>query len=399
MQISFSRLRIVILGYIVRGPLGGLVWHHLQYVLGLKKMGHDVLFIEDSDDYISCYNPVSNEMTTDPTYGIKFIKEIFEEFDLADKWAYYDAHRDIWFGQSQKKVREFCITADFLLNISCVNPLRETTLKISRRVLLDTDPAFTQLRHLTEPTALQKAKTHTHFFSFGENFGKPFCKIPDDGLNWISTRQPVVADAWEKTEGNPHSPLTTVMQWDSYKEKEYNGRSFGMKSKSFTKYMDLPKYSTEAFELAIGSSTKPGELLQKKGWRLSDSTLITKTPKSYQHFIKNSKAEWSVAKAGYVVSNSGWFSERSTCYLASGRPVIVEDTGFSNIFETGRGLLSFTTMEEAIACIEEMNRNYTRHCQWAIEIVEQYFSYTTVLTTLLKNIYQSPPRIILPEKK
>ena len=218
-----SRLRIVVLGYIVRGPLGGLVWHHLQYVLGLHLLGHEVLFLEDSDDYPSCYQPDSYEMSRDPAYGLQFIQQAFAPYGLSDKWAYYDAHELRWYGQTSTQVHRFIQSADVLLNLSGVNVLREVTLlQIPQRVLIDTDPAFTQIRHLSEPAAYTLATQHNHFFTFGENFGLPECSIPDDGFQWRATRQPVVLDLWPQSPGNSSQPWTTVMQWDSYRVREWN---------------------------------------------------------------------------------------------------------------------------------------------------------------------------------
>lgn len=389
MPISSSKLRIVLLGYIIRGPLGGLVWHHLQYVLGLKKLGHEVLFLEDSEDFASCYNPQTNEMTTNPGYGLKFIKEIFGRFGLTDQWAYYDTHENRWFGLSEKKVRNFCASADLILNLSGVNPLRPYTFQIPKRVLIDTDPVFTQIRHLTESESMIKAKQHTHFFSYGENIGQSYCTVPDDGFQWQPTRQPVVLEYWKESEGNPASAWTTVMQWDSYKTREFGGHTFGMKSKSFAPYVDLPGNSDERFALAIGSATAPTDLLINKGWQVLSSLTITETAEAYQQFIRQSKGEWSVAKEGYVISKSGWFSERSAGYLASGLPVVIQETGFSQVIKTGEGLLSFTTPDEAIAAIDNVNNNYKKHCKNAREIAEEYFKFDKVLNNLLQSSFSS----------
>ncbi len=387
MQILSSKLRIVLLGYIIRGPLGGLVWHHLQYALGFKKMGHEILFLEDSEDYPSCYDPQINEMTINPAYGLKFIKEIFDRFDMTDQWAYYHEHGKQWFGLSQKTVMDFCKRADLIINLSGINPVRDYTAQIPKRVLIDTDPVFTQVRHLTEIESQIKANQHTHFFSFGENIGQSFCSVPNDGFPWQTTRQPVVLDCWKMSEGNPTAAWTTVMQWDSYKTREYDGRSFGMKSNSFAPYIDLPEFTGESFELAIGSTSAPTDLLKKKGWKVLSSLTVTKTAETYQQFIRQSKGEWSVAKEGYVISNSGWFSERSAGYLASSLPVIVQDTGFSKFIETGNGLLSFSSLNEVVEAIEKINSNYTKHCKWAREIAEKYFDHNAVLNSLLDKIY------------
>ncbi len=388
---SFKKLHIIIAGYIVGGPLGGLVWHHLQYVLGLHQMGHEVLFVEDSDDYPSCYNPQTHLLSDDPAYGLEFINNVFRQYDLHHQWAYYHQPVNRWYGKSEKDIKDFIQKADLFLNLSGVNPLRDNFLSIPIRVLLDTDPVFTQIRHLTEPATLLRARQHNRYFTYGENFGKPASGIPNDGLHWQPTRQPLCLSAWEFTKGNSNGQWTTVMQWDSYKVREYNGRSYGMKSASFDDYFYLPTQCGDSFELAAGSETTPREKLLASGWHLADPLAVTLTPYSFQQYLRRSKGEWSIAKQGYVSANSGWFSERSTGYLASGRPVIVQDTGFSDFIETGRGLFAFSTPGEALSAIEDVNRDYASHCKWARELAAEYFRFDKVLSSLLQNCFVASP--------
>jgi hypothetical protein len=347
-----SRLRIIVLGYIVRGPLGGLAWHHLQYVMGLARLGHDVYFVEDSDEYPSCYDPIRNTMDTDPAYGLRFAKRTFDRVGLNDRWAYYDAHTSRWLGPCTDRILEVCATADFLLHMSGKNPLRPWLMKIPMRALVDTDPVFTQIRHLTDPAARTVALQHTSFLSFGENIGLDGCTIPRDGLPWQTTRQPVVLDAWPVTPGRSQGKFTTVMQWDSYPACEYDGLRYGMKSDSFGPYMELPERAGHVFELAVGSSTAPKELLRRKGWVVRNPLEPTQDPWTYQRYIQHSKAEFGVAKHGYVVSHSGWFSERSAAYLASGRPVLIQETGFSDWLQTDSGVIPFNSPEEAVDGIQ-----------------------------------------------
>jgi len=381
-----SKLRILVLGYIVRGPLGGLVWHHLQYVLGLLKLGHDVIFFEDSDDYASCYNPRTGEVDTNPEYGLHFIDKVFRRLNLKNRWAYYDAHTSRWLGKTEAEMFDFFASTDVLLNVSGVNLLRDWLLAIPRRAFIDTDPAFTQIRHLTDKNARELAGRHNHFFTFGENYGRSDCSIPEDGLMWKPTRQPLVIDCWQVSKGVQNGSWTTVMQWDSYQTLKYDGKTYGMKSASFDEYVDLPQMSGEKFELAIGSPNAPRELLQSKGWKTINPLVPTRTPGTYQKYIQNSKAEWTVAKQGYISSRSGWFSERSAAYLASGRPVLTEETGFSRFIEIGAGLLAFSTKEETLAGIKQINSDYDKHCKIAREIAASYFSHKKILSELLNNI-------------
>jgi hypothetical protein len=378
-----SGLRIIVAGYIVRGPLGGLAWHHLQYVLGLVRLGHDVLFIEDSDDYPCCYDPERNMTDADPTYGLAFAARAFDRLGLESRWAYHDAHRSQWCGPAGPAAERRAAAADLLLDLSGVNPLRPWLLDIPRRALVDTDPAFTQIKHLTRPDALAAARRHTSFFTFGENVGKSGATIPDDGLPWQPTRQPIVLDAWTVTPGPERGKLTTVMQWESYPALEHDGCRYGMKSDSFESIVELPRRVGKVFELAIGSPSAPRARLRDMGWSVRDPLRPTRDPWSYQAYIRRSRGEFGVAKHGYVVSDSGWFSERSAAYLASGRPVVVQETGFSRWLSAGSGVLPFRNLAEAAAGVEELRDRYVYHCHAARAIAEEYFDSRQVLDRLV----------------
>ncbi len=386
-----SSLRIVVLGYIVRGPIGGLVWHHLQYVMGLARLGHDVYFLEDSDDYPSCYDPQRQTTDRNPDYGLRFATQAFARVGLGERWAYYDAHTARWLGPCAGSAKEICQSAELLLNLSGVNPMRPWFLQVPQRVLVDTDPVFTQVRHLTDPASRATALQHTAFFSFGENIRSDAGRIPDDQLDWLPTRQPVVLDAWPVTPGPRNGKFTTVMQWDSYQPRAYDGVEYGMKSVSFRPYINLPGSTEQSLELALGSDAAPRQQLLAAGWSLRNPLEVTRDPSSYQHYIQQSKAEFSVAKHGYVVSHSGWFSERSACYMASGRPVLVQETGFSEWLESGAGVVAFSTPEEAIAGIDLINSDYESHSRRARELVRASFDAGDVLASLLRRVFSGQP--------
>ena len=389
---TVTPLRIIIASYIVRGPLGGGTWNKLQYMLGLAALGHDVYFVEDSDDYPSCYDPVRDVTDADPTYGLEYARGVFERVGLQDRWAYYDAHTSRWLGPCADRIVRICRTADLLLNLSGVNPLRPWLMEIPARALIDTDPVFTQIRHLTDASARDRALGHTAFFSFGESIGLYRSTVPSDGLPWQPTRQPVVLVAMSVTPGRAQGKFTTVMLWDSYSAVEYDGIRYNMKSVSFEPYMNLPEKVGAIFELAVGSPSAPRKLLRSKGWIVRDPLEVTRDPWTYLRYIQQSKAEFSVAKHGYVVSRSGWFSERSVAYLASGRPVLLQDTGFSDWLQMGAGVVSFTTPEEALVGIEEINRRYDFHCRAAREIAAEYFDARKVLSRLVSCAMNSPSR-------
>jgi hypothetical protein len=382
-----GRLRIVVLGYIVRGPYGGLAWHHLQYVMSLAALGHEVYFFEDSGDYPACCNPETGIIDTDPAYGLAFAARAFESVGAPNTWAYYDAHQSVWRGPLSTSAERIAQSADIVLNISAVNPVRSWFERVPIRVLVDSDPAFVQIRHLVDPGARALAQQHNNFFTFGENVNGEGCAIPGDGFEWKTTRQPIALDAWSTVPGNPTARFTTVMQWDSYPPREYGGRSFGMKSASFPPYMDLPQRTDAELELALGSGPAPRNDLQRRGWFITDPTVIARDTRSYQSYISGSAAEFSVAKHGYVSSNSGWFSERSAAYLASGRPVVTQNTGFSTWLPTGCGVLAFDNADQALGAIEEVRCRYDAHSRAARELAEEYFDGRKVLARLLEEVH------------
>jgi hypothetical protein len=388
-----SRLRIIVLGYIVRGPLGGLVWHHLQYVMGLAELGHDVYFVEDSSDSLwCCYDPIRHITDTDPTYGLQLALRTFESVGLGDRWAYYDAHTARWLGPCADRIFSICATADLVLNLGGVAPLRPWMMQIPVRALIDTDPVFTQIQHLTNAVTWHQALQHTAFLSFGANIGLSQCAIPPDGLPWQPARQPIFLDAWPVTVGPVTGKFTTVMQWESYAAPEYGRIRYGMKSDSFGPYMALPKMTSATLELAVGSPTAPRALLARAGWEVRNPLEVALDPWTYQQYIQQSKAEFTVAKHGYVISRSGWFSERSAAYLASGRPVVTQETGFSDWLEVGSGVIPFHTLEEALEAIAEVNARYEFHCQAARAIAEEYFDARKVLTRLIECIMNRSDR-------
>ena len=384
-----ERLRIVVLGYIVRGPIGGMAWHHLNYALGFARLGHDVMFMEDSSDEPACYDPSRHVVDADPTFGLAFAGKAFDRVGLGDRWCYHDAHTSRWHGPMGDAAIGFCRSADLLINVSAVNPIRVWTAEIPIRVLVDTDPVFTQVRHLTEPARMSAARLHNRFLTFGENIASGHSLVPADGLPWRPTRQPIVLDAWPVHPPALDGAYTTVMQWDSYPVRTYDGIEYGMKSRSFDDYLDMPQRVSPQMSLALGGAEAPRDRLADHGWLVSNSLDASRDPWVYQSYIQSAKAEWSVAKHGYAVGRCGWFSERSACFLATGRPVVVQDTGIGRIYPTGSGMLTFSSLDEAVDAIRSVEADYARHCIAARQIAEEYFASNRVLTQMLDQIDSS----------
>jgi hypothetical protein len=394
---SQDRLRIVVAGYVVRGPLGGMAWHHLQYMLGLARLGHHVTFVEDCGLPCSCYDPSRGVTDEDPTYGLRFTDRIMRQLGLT-RWAYYDAHRDRWHGPASEAVPRVRSDADVLLDLGLVNPPRPWASEIPLAITVDTDPVFNQIRHLSDLERRANADRYGVHFTFAERVGRPDAYLPDDGFDWKPTRQPVVLDAWPATPAPPEAPFTTVMQWDSYPALEYAGRRFGMKSDSFPPFFDLPERTRVPLELALGTPARSE--LEAAGWRLRNPLGPSADPWTYRRYIRHSRGEFSVAKHGYVVANTGWFSERSANYLASGRPVVAQDTGFSDVLPTGEGLLAFSTADEAAAALEVVAADLERHSRAGRELAREYFDSDEVLTRLLEDAFASAavPRAALVEE-
>jgi hypothetical protein len=390
-----SRLRIVVLGYVVRGPIGGMVWSDLHYVLGLRSLGHDVWFLEDSDDYPSCVDPVRKTIGTDPTRGLGLASALFERAGFGDRWAYHDAHTATWHGPAGGQIRTNAARADVLLNLAGVNPIRPWLEEIPHRVLIDKDPVFKQLRNATDPAAAERSGLHTCFLTFGENIGRAPARIPPDGLDWQPTRHPIWLSGWPAIPPPRVGHFTTIMQWESYPVREHEGVRYGVKADSFAEYLDLPRRVEPVLELVLGGSAVPRDLLGAHGWRIVDPLAAVPDLWAYRRYVQGSRAELTVAKQAYVVSRSGWFSERSASYLASGRPVVTEETGFSDWLPTGDGVVSFSNREEAAAAIEDVQSRYASHREAARDLARSYFDSKTVLTNLLERALvpaTAPPR-------
>lgn len=384
-----TKLRVVVMGYVVRGPLGGMAWSDLQYLASLKALGHDVAYVEDSDDYASCYDPRSDETTVDPTYGLAFARDALDSVGLGDRWSYFDAHSQSWHGPLSPAESSVFSEADVLLNLAGVNPLREWALQVPVRILVDQDPAFTQIKNLTDPARAAFTSDHTSFATFAVNIGDPACSVPDDGVSWRPTRQPVMADRYRATEGPVDGSFTTVMQWESYPPLEFDGKEYGMKSTSFERYLTVARSSEVPLQLAIGAPSPVRARLEEAGWRTLDPRPVTRSVGTYEAFMRGSRGEFGIAKHGYVTTESGWFSERSLAYMMNGRPVVLQDTGFSRWLPTGEGVFAFTTPAEAVEGLRAAagDRRYGRK---AAALVAEHFDGRKVVQDLLEAATRKP---------
>jgi hypothetical protein len=372
-------LKIICSGYLVRYPLGGKSWHELQYLLGMKRLGHDVTYVEHFGWPDSCYNPASNVMTGNPRYGISFLRDLLQDYGLDNHWCYI-AEDNTTYGARQKQLEVLARECDLYINQSNVNWIPELE-GCARRVLVDTDPVFTQIG------AHGLGGLHTRYhvlFTYGHNVHQPFSSMPTGGLRWLPTRPPIVLDQWSVETATASAPFSTVMNWSPIGDQVFEGQVYGMKEREFEPFYSLPSESKQMMEIAVNVSETVRDRLTAGGWQIADPVYVTRSPFSYQIYLKSSRAEFSVAKHGYVAASCGWFSERSASYLASGRPVVIQDTGFSHWLPTGSGIMAFKTHADALAGIENVNSRYDKQCRAAREIAEEYFDSNKVLTYLIE---------------
>ena len=378
-----ERLRIVVTGLIAQYPLGGVSWDYLQYPLGLSRLGHDVYYFEDTGQWP--YDPHAGGLASDPHFNVGYLAKVMARIGLEDRWAYRFPWRSQWFGISEAKRIDILSSADLLINVSGTLGRLHDYRRVRRLVYIDTDPVFTQIKIAQGQIDFANlVNAHHLHFSFGEALPG---NVPTTGHHWRSTRQPIVLSEWQ---GSNHCRpvFTTVMNWTSYKPLVYEGRSYGQKDVEFKRFLDLPqKASPIVFEIAVNAGkTKrtPYNLLKYRGWSVVAPEKECSDLDSYRSYVQSSRGEWSIAKNGYVVGQVGWFSCRSACYLAAGRPVVVQDTGFGKALPVGQGILPFCTMDEAVAAIHEVENDYRRHSAAAVAVAEAYFDSDRVLTRLIE---------------
>ena len=363
-------MKILVSGYLIRKPVAGLAWHYGQYLVGLQRLGHDVLYVEDSEDLAG---------NVDANLG--YAQDVFRYLGLRDNWIFYDFHDGVWKGPAAGSAWQALADADVLINVSGSLAMIEWFQKVPVRIFVDTDPVFTQAKMMNYPAWSERCSGHTCLASFGENLNQRGSGIPRDGYVWKITRQPIVLDLWT-TRQSPRPVFTTIMSWKSYAPVQANGALFGVKADTFGPFKSLPNRTSAKLEIALNAEVEVQTDLAEHGWGIASAQSISATADRYKQYIQTSFGEFTVAKQAYVESRSGWFSERSACYLASGRPVITQDTGFSTWLDCDRGVLSYRSQEEALEALDSVVGSYEVHAEAARELAG-YFDATLVLQQLL----------------
>ena len=369
-------MRILLAGIMGRHPYGGVAWCSLMYLLGLRDLGHEVFYVEDTGECV--YDIDANTLSKDPSHGLRHIDSTLRPHGLGDRWSFVNFD-STWHGAPRERVREFCRDAEVFIDLSGGAWFwRDEYAGIPRKVFVDSDPAFTQLGLAGGPPSMAEFfRRFDRLFTFGANIGTPGSPVATSGFEWHKTWQPTVSRAWHTDAPPRDRRFSTVMTWQIEGFADLGGN----KDREFLRVIDLPARVGDRFRLAVNG---PHDLLRAHGWQTVEGMPATRDVSSYRQFIQDSYAEFSVAKHTYVTTRSGWFSDRTECYLAAGRPALVQDTGWTAHLPHGEGLLPFSTIEEAEEGLRRIDADYDRHAAAARAIARDHFDAGVVLRRLLE---------------
>ena len=356
----------------------GNTWAHLEYVLGLQKLGVETFWVDRLQPVDRLKHPHSLD------YLIERFADTASRFGFQDRYCITCDGGERCFGIKKERLLKLVKDADLLINISGHLSPDSPLMNIPHRAYIDLDPGFTQIWAHENQMAIE---LHNFFFTVGQNVGQPEFAVPTRGVYWQPIFPPVVLDQWPARISEEFERFSTVADWRGAQKAVFQGKYYGTKRDEFVRFLRLPVESGQRLELALCIGQADHEdlgLLHLHNWRVRDSAWYTGDPYSYREFIQHSRAEFTVAKSGYVRSNSGWVSDRTACYLASGKPVVAQSTGFERRLAPGKGLITFRTIEEAVAAIEAVNKDYLSHCHAARRLAEEYFDSSKVLGFILE---------------
>lgn len=399
--------RLVVLGTVASNPYAGMAWMHMQIAAGLLRLGHDVHYLETTSNWP--YDPIRQEKLPESTYAVEYLAGVTAGFGLGDRWAYRRSYSDrAWVGPSGPMGDALLAEADAVFNVAGSTRLSEDHLSAGNLVYFGTDPVYHEVGYFNGDAECRAiVDEHDAVVTYGENIGTPASPIPPlPGLK-ARTRQPVLLDLWPVVAPPATASYTTVANWkQDGREVDFCGERYAWsKDLEFMRVIDVPRRVATPIELATNlappESMRYGEgepvkargvvqdarqLLEANGWKLRDAQSFTLDPWSYRDYIVGSRGEFGVARDLNVRLSSGWFSERTACYLAAGRPVVTQDTGFGTVIPTGEGLFAFRTSDEAVAAVEAIEADYPRHARAARAIAEEYFRAEAVLARLLEDL-------------
>lgn len=374
-------------------PKAGIAWERVSWALGLRRLGLDV-FVVDQLDRARCVYPQGAEPSYETCLNRPYFERVVERFGLADSAVLVGEAGESLYGPTYDEFLQLAEAATVLVNIAGDLRLEPVKRRARLKVYVDLDPGLTQL-WLASGKPAPRVDGHDLYFTIGENVGTPFCSLPTSGLVWHHTRQPVLLDEWPVcSDGNPNR-FTTIAVWRGvgpHGSLESIGLEFRQKADEFARVIELPERAPQTFELALkvdGVDEGDRTVLERHGWHVVDARKVVPDPDSFRRYVQASGGEFSVAKGAYTQTSSGWFSDRTTRYLASGKPALVQDTGFSRNIPVGEGLLVFQTLDEAVDGARRVAGAYERHCQAARAIAEDHFDSDKVLSRFLDDVEAS----------
>ena len=384
-----KRKKIVVMGFTAGCPIAGVIWQHVHYIVGLQRLGHEVYYIEDSARLP--YNPVTWGMSEDYTYAAEFLAKLAAQFGFEGRWGYcarfLPDHPCV--GLPKSEITRLYREADAILNVCGSQEFNDDLMQSDRILYVESDPGVEQIKvDKGEQGTIDYLSKHRALFTFGEKVGNADFPVPLHGRRWFPTRQPVVTDLW-KTDAPPSEAavFTSIANWNTSGKKDisWKGENYlWSKSLEFLKFADAPRCAGEPFELATDIKDKATrELFQRNGWRFVSPHEMSIDWDQYLRYIQHSKGEFTVAKDQYVRLNTGWFSDRSACYLAAGRPVITQQTGFTKFYGGDAGLFAFSSMDEIVEAVREVKADYSKQSRAATAIAREYFEAEKVLAQLL----------------
>jgi hypothetical protein len=379
--------KIIVFGILFWYPLAGVTYQFLHYLIGLRKLGYDPYYIEDSGRWI--YDPRLNDFSPDVTGNLGLVVPVLEQHGFGDRWAFRGNYPDgKCYGMTQKQILQLYRDAEAFLNVTGAQEIRDEHRQVRRRIYVESDPFASQVKVASgdEGMIAMLAEHDTHF-SFGENLGQPDCNTPIERFRWRPTRQPVATELWKNCVRTGGTNYTTVTTWHN-KGKNLEWRVdtwYWTKDREFVQFLELPLLRPkQSFELATSVGDDVQKLLRKDRWGQRGSIEISQDAGLYKRYIQESRGEFTVARDQYVRPNTGWFSDRTCCYLAASRPVITQETGFSKFIPSGKGLFGFRTMEDILHAVDAIESDYPGNRRAARDIAMEYFEAEKVVGSLMK---------------
>lgn len=377
------------MGFMGSMPIAGVIWQHVHYIVGLQRLGHDVYYVEDSARIP--YNPQTFDTNNDFDYAAQVLGQLAREFGFERRWGfcarYLPEHPTA--GLRLTRIRQLYREADAILNVCGTQEFNEDLLESDRILYVESDPGVEQIKvDKGVQSTVDYLGKHRSLFTFGENIGTDRFPVPLHNLKWIPSRQPVVTDLW-KTHRAPASTavFTSIANWSTsgFKDIEWRGDKYlWSKSREFLRFLGAPKRSGEPFELATDiKDTKTRQKFLTNGWHFRRPHEMSVDYWDYRAYIRRSKGEFTVAKDQYVRLRTGWFSDRSACYLAAGRPVITQQTGFTDHYGNNGGLFAFRSLGEIVEAVREINADYRKQSRAASALAREVFEAEKVLREML----------------